>query len=86
MKIIPGGKHEIKVTNAGVLQIDHPKVVGFHVYDGTEKEVGNYLTNFPFVLKTGTYRFFINDKCNIDGVNVKFEKSLRRISCEAYKH
>lgn len=86
VKIIPGGKHEIKVTNAGVLQIDHPKVVGFHVYDGTEKEVGNYLTNFPFVLKTGTYRFFINDKCNIDGVNVKFEKSLRRISCEAYKH
>ncbi len=86
VKFIPGAKIEIKVTGAGVLQIDHPSVVGFHVFDGTDKDVGNYLTNFPFVLKTGTYRFFINDKCNIDGINVKFEKSLRRLSCEAFKH
>ena len=86
VKVNPGGKHEIEVTGAGVLQIDHPKVVGFHVFDGNEKEIGTYLTNFPFVLKTGTYRFFINEKCNIDGIQVKFEKSLRRLSCEAFKH
>jgi len=86
IKVNPNGKTEIEITNAGILQIDHPKVVGFHVFDGADHDIGNYLTNFPFVLKTGTYRFFVNQKCNIDGIQVKFEKSLRRLSCEAFKH
>jgi hypothetical protein len=85
VKIVPGGKEEIEVADAGILQIDHPTVVGFHVFDGADKDLGNYLTNYPFVLKTGTYRFFINEKCNIDGIQVKNEKSLHRLSCEAFK-
>ena len=85
VKVIPGGKYELKIADAGVLQVDHPGVVGFHVFDTNEKDIGNYLTNYPFVLKAGTYRIYVNEKCNMQGVQVKSEKSLRRISCEAYQ-
>ena len=80
-KIVPGGKNEIPVESAGVVQVDYPKTVGIHVFDGNEKELGNYLTNFPFVLKTGTYRFFVSAACNIEGITVRKEKTLQRLRC-----
>jgi Ca-activated chloride channel family protein len=81
VKITPGGNQRIDVITAGVVQIDYPSVVGVHVYTANEKEVGKYLTNYPFVLKTGTYRFYINDRCNITGIQVKAEKTLKRLGC-----
>ncbi len=84
IQIVPGGLFKVEITGAGVVQVDYPKVVGVHVFDGNEKEIGKYLTNYPFALKTGTYRFYINDECNIEGIQVKFEKSLRRLNCSAH--
>ena len=80
-KIVPGGKHEITIDGIGVVQVNYPTNVGFHVFDGGEKELGNYITNFPFVLKTGAYRFFVNDKCNIEGITVRNEKSIQVLQC-----
>ena len=80
-KIVPGGKHEISIDGIGVVQVSFPSNVGIHVFDGNEKEVGTYLTNFPFVLKTGSYRFFVNEKCNIEGITVRNEKSIQVLQC-----
>jgi hypothetical protein len=80
-KIIPGKKHEIPVDDAGVVQVDFPSAVGIHVFDGNEKDMGSYLTNFPFVLKTGTYRFYVNKDCNLSGITVRKEKTINRLQC-----
>jgi Ca-activated chloride channel family protein len=80
-KIIPGKKHEIAVDDVGVVQVDYPKAVGIHVFDGNEKEIGSYISNFPFVLKTGAYRFYVNDNCNIEGITVRKEKTVQRLQC-----
>ena len=87
VQIVPGGLQKIDITSAGVVQVDYPGAVGVHVFDGNEKELGKYITNYPFAIKTGTYRFYINDQCNIEGIQVKYEKSLKRLDCSAHtKH
>jgi hypothetical protein len=80
-KVVPGGKHEINVEGIGVVQVNYPSNVGIHVFDGNDKELGNYLTNFPFILKTGAYRFFVNANCNIEGITVRNEKSIQVLQC-----
>jgi Ca-activated chloride channel family protein len=80
-KIIPGKKHEIPIDDVGVVQVDYPTAVGIHVFDGNEKDLGAYLANFPFVLKAGTYRFFINKECNIESITVRKEKTIQRLQC-----
>ena len=80
-QIIPGGMHEIKIDSVGVVQIDYKSTVGVHIFNSSEKEIGNYLTNFPFVLKTGNYRFFVNDNCNIEGITIRGEKAIQRLRC-----
>ena len=80
-KIIPGKKQEIELENIGVVQVDYPNPVGIHVFNGNEKEIGTYLSNFPFVLKTGDYRFYVNDQCNIAGITVRKEKTIQRLQC-----
>ena len=80
-QIVPGGKHEIKIGGVGVVQIDYPSTVGVHIFNSSDKEIGTYLTNFPFVMKTGSYRFFVNDQCNIEGITVREEKSVQRLKC-----
>lgn len=80
-RVIPGKKHFIPVENVGVVQVDYPSAVGIHVFDGNEKDLGSYLSNFPFVLKSGAYRFFINKDCNIEGTNVRKEKTVQRLQC-----
>lgn len=80
-KIVPGGKHEINIDSLGVVQIDYPSNVGIHVQDGNGKDIGNYLTNFPFVLKAGSYRFYVNDRCDIPGITVRSEKQIQVLQC-----
>lgn len=79
--IIPGKKQQIELDNLGVIQVDYPRPVGIHVFDGNEKEIGTYLSNFPFVLKGGDYRFYVNDQCNIPGITVRKEKTVQRLQC-----
>ncbi len=80
-KIIPGAKHEISVDEAGVVLIEYPSTVGIHVFNSSGADLGNQLTNFPFVLKTGSYRFFVNEHCNIDGIQVRNEKTVKTLTC-----
>lgn len=84
-KINPGGKHEIKIDGVGVVQVDYPTTVGMHVYNGSDNDIGNYVTNFPFVLKTGAYRFYVNDQCNIEGISVRNDHFLQRLGCPEKK-
>ncbi|MBS1959191.1 MAG: VWA domain-containing protein [Bdellovibrionales bacterium] len=84
-KIIPGGNHEIKIEGVGVVQVDYPSTVGIHVYNGSDAHIGNYVSNFPFVLKTGGYRFYINDQCNIEGISVRNDHFLQRLPCPLKK-
>ncbi len=80
-KIVPGGKHEISIDGVGIVQFNHPGNLGIHVYSGTDKEVGAYLTNYPFVLKAGSYRFFLNDACDLPGITVRNEKQIQVLQC-----
>ena len=80
-KVVPGAKHEIGMDTIGVVQINYPSNVGIHVINGSGKTIGNYLTNFPFVLPVGTYRFFIADKCDIPGITVRNEKQIQVLQC-----
>jgi Ca-activated chloride channel family protein len=84
-RINPAGNHEIKIDGIGIVQVDYPHTVGIHIYSGADTLVGNYLTNFPFVLKTGTYRFFVNDQCNLEGITIDNQKSLKRLGCPKVK-
>jgi hypothetical protein len=79
--VTPGGQHEIKIDGVGVVQVDYPKSVGVHVYAGTEKHLGNYVSNYPFVLRTGTYRFYINEQCDIEGISIRNDPFLQRLTC-----
>ena len=80
-KIIPGKKHEIRIDNVGVVQVDYPKAVGIHIFNDAKKEIGTYISNFPFALRVGNYRFFVNDGCSIDGITVRKEKTIQRLKC-----
>ncbi len=80
-KIVPGGKHEINIEGVGIVQFSHPSNVGIHVYSANDKEVGAYLTNFPFVLRTGSYRFFLSDECDLPGITVRNEKQIQVLQC-----
>jgi Ca-activated chloride channel family protein len=80
-KIVPGGKHEINIDGVGIVQFSHPSNVGIHVYNGNDKEIGAYLTNYPFVLRTGSYRFFLNDDCDLPGITVRNEKQIQVLQC-----
>lgn len=83
--VIPGKKQEIELDNLGVVQVDYPRPVGIHVFNGNDKEIGTYLSNFPFVLKGGDYRFYINEQCNIPGITVRKEKTVQRLQCLTQK-
>ena len=83
--ITPGGKHEIKIDGVGVIQIDYPTTVGIHIYNSSDKLIGNYVTNFPFVMKQGSYRFYVSEKCNLESVEVKSEKSIKHVNCSIAK-
>jgi len=80
-KINPGGDHKIDIDGVGVLQMNYPSTVGLYVYDSGDKLVGNYLTNAPFLLKTGNYRIFVNENCNVPGVQVGNDHSIKVLSC-----
>lgn len=84
-QINPGGKHEIKIDGVGAIQVDYPSNVGIHVYNSSDKVIGNYLTNFPFVLKQGNYRFYVSEKCNIESIEVKNDHAIKHINCSAAK-
>ena len=80
-KIIPGARHDLAMDTIGIVQINYPSNIGIHVIDGNGKPIGNYLTNFPFVLPVGTYRFFVADKCDIPGITVRNEKQIQVLQC-----
>lgn len=79
--IAPGDDHHIKVDGVGVVQFDHPSMVGLHIYTASDKLLGKNITNFPLVLKSGNYRFFVNEKCDLKGIAIKGEKALQRLKC-----
>lgn len=81
--ITPGGQHEIRMDGLGVVQVDYPRSVGVHVYAGTEKHLGNYVSNYPFVLRTGNYRFYLNPQCDIEGITIRNDHFLQRLTCPA---
>ncbi len=80
-KIVPNGHHDLDMVGIGAVQVDYPGTAGLHVFTSDGKDMGNYLTNFPFVIKSGGYRFYVNEKCNIEGITVRPEKSIQRLKC-----
>jgi hypothetical protein len=81
-EIIPGKNHEINITGIGVLQMNYPTTVGLYVYSSDDKLVGNYLTNAPFLLKTGNYRIFVNENCDIKNVRVENTHAIKVLTCK----
>lgn len=81
-QINPGGNTEISIDGVGVLQMNYPSTVGLYVY-ANDQLVGNYLTNAPFLLKTGNYRIFVNENCNLPSVQVNNDHSIKILTCKS---
>lgn len=80
--VVPRGKHVYPVAEVGVLQFDYESMVGLHVYNMSDKSLGTYVTNAPFVLPTGTYRMFLGKDCFVKAVGVASKPSVVHVNCE----
>lgn len=68
--VFPGGSQTFEAPGAGVIKVVAPETMGLYVYDSLNAMIGNYLTNFPLVLKNGSYRFHVNQSCTFRNVAV----------------
>lgn len=79
--IVPDGKYSIDVVDAGVTMVKDPQVRGLYVYTGAGQNLGNYLTNFPFVLKKGTYEVKVDDQCYFKDILVGQKAEIQTFKC-----
>lgn len=79
--VYPNGEFEYDASEAGVVQINNPDLVGLYIYDSRDKLLGNYLTNFPVVLPRGDYRVHVNEKCSFDRISVIGLGKMQQYEC-----
>jgi Ca-activated chloride channel family protein len=79
--VAPGSDEVFPITGLGILQVDHEKMIGAHIIAASGKQVGSYVTNYPFVLPVGNYSFILNKVCKIEEITVREQPFLQRIAC-----
>ena len=79
--VYPTGQHEYNVSGVGAVKLTADKIEGVYVYDGDNKELGNFLSNSTTVLKSNVYTFHMNEKCSYPDVAVTSKKEVLVISC-----
>ncbi|RYZ72790.1 MAG: VWA domain-containing protein, partial [Proteobacteria bacterium] len=79
--IYPNGTFKYKLTAAGAVQVKSKEMVGLYVYDRRNNILGNYLTNFPFVLAAGEYKIHVNDQCTFPEVAIKDDPKIQMLVC-----
>ena len=82
--VYPSGKHLIDIDDAGALQIGSPDTRGLYVYNSSGNLVGTYMTNVPFVVRNGSYRVYVDEKCYFPKVNVG-GRGLQHFDCPVAK-
>lgn len=79
--VFPNANTTYKLTAAGALQVKSKDMVGLYVYDRKNNILGNYLTNFPFVLAAGEYKIHVNDQCTFPEISIKDEAEIQNLYC-----
>ena len=81
--VYPDGKHEFDINGVGAVKMINPKeaMTGMYVYDQENKELGQYLTGFVSIIKSGTYTFHVNDKCTFPATQVFDRKEILVLTC-----
>lgn len=80
--VVPGGVHNIEITDAGALKVLNRETKGLYVYGSKKDFLGNYLTNAPFVMPLGSYRFYIDERCDMPESPVLPEAFVQPIDCD----
>lgn len=83
--VVPNGRYEESVDDAGVVIVREPKVRGVYVFNARGGSIGNYLTNFPFVLPKGLYEIKVSNECSFREVTVDSKKELQVLDCGVKK-
>ncbi|MCC7442407.1 MAG: hypothetical protein IT285_12290, partial [Bdellovibrionales bacterium] len=80
--IYPNGEYRIDLKrDAGVVQFMHPTTQGIYVF-ASDRILGNYVTNVPFVLPNGTYRLFLDKDCDVRKVQVGDSLNVKNVRCQ----
>ncbi len=80
--VAPEGDHSLEIGDAGVVRIDHPELLGYYVYNNSDALIGNFLTNFPLILKNQIYRLHLNEKCFFENVSIQGPRDITLLSCK----
>ncbi|WP_413582475.1 vWA domain-containing protein [Bdellovibrio sp. HCB288] len=79
--IVPNGKYEINLEEAGVAYVQDPLVRGIYVFGNRGVMTGNHVTNFPLVLGKGVYEIRVDDKCVFKDVIMGSNKEVVKLQC-----
>lgn len=79
--VYPDGKHEFDINGVGAFKVDGPQMVGVYVYDQENKELGQILSGFTSIIKSGTYTVHVNDKCSFPMTQVFDRKEILVLPC-----
>lgn len=80
--VYPDGNHEFDINGVGAFKVEAPEMTGFYVYDQENKEIGQYLTGFTSVIKSGTYTIHVNDNCSFPNSQVFDRKEVLVLPCQ----
>lgn len=79
--VYPGGKNEFDITGVGAFKVMSPQLQGVYVYDQDNKELGDFLTGFTAVIKSGIYQIHVDDKCSFEKNQIFDRKELLVLTC-----
>lgn len=80
--VYPDGTHEFDINGVGAFRVDSDEMKGVYVYDQENKEIGQYLTGFTSVIKSGTYTIHVDDQCTFPATQIFDRKEVLVLSCK----
>lgn len=83
--VYPDGNHSVDINGLGVVRVDSNQLRGVYIYDQESNQLGQYLTGFPLVLRSGVYTVHVNEACSFPKTSVKDRKEVVVLSCPEEK-
>lgn len=80
--VVPGGVHNVDVTEAGAVRVVNRETKGLYVYGGKKEFLGNFVTNANFVMPLGSYRFYVDERCDLIESAVLPETFVQQHDCD----
>lgn len=80
--VVPGGVHNVEVTDAGAARIVNRETKGLYVYGAKKEFLGNHITNASIVMPLGSYRFYVDEHCDMPESPVLPENFVQVLDCD----